>query len=113
MALGYFYDDQPRRWASDRGFQYQAARMVRKLAKGETAYMWRPDGGMVRSSTKRCPPMVTRALWASISATNFIGYGVQIRGEIEKRRELNRKDTIADLREILGPTSITAKGEAA
>ena len=68
---------------------------------------------MVRSSAKRCPSLVTRALWTLLEATNFIGYGVQIWSEIEKERELKRKDSIGDLREILGPNSFTAKGEAA
>ncbi|ESX29463.1 MULTISPECIES: hypothetical protein [unclassified Mesorhizobium] len=113
MALGYFYADQPRRWASDRGFQYQAARMLRRLAQGETDFTWRPEGTMVRSSTKRCPPSVTRALWSSIEATNFIGYGIQIRREIEKGREQKRKDHIADLREILGPGAFAVRSEAA
>lgn len=113
MALGYFYADQPRRWASDRGFQFQAVRMFRRLAKSQTDYRWRPDGGMVRSSARRCPPRVTLALWASIFATGFVGYGIQIRNEIEKERELKRKDSIADLREILGPLSTVAKGQPA
>lgn len=106
MALGYFYADRPGRWASDRGFQYQAVRMLRRLARGETDYTWRQDGGMVRSSARRCPPLVTRAIWVRFEATNFIGYGIQIRREVEKQRELHRKDRIADLREILGPTSV-------
>ncbi|RWP11018.1 hypothetical protein [Mesorhizobium sp.] len=113
MALGYFYAAQPRRWASERGFQYQAARMLRRLAQGETDYTWRPEGTMVRSSAKRCPPLVTRALWSSIEATNFIGYGIQISREIEKGRELKRKDRIADLREILGAGAFAVKSEAA
>lgn len=112
MALGYLYADQPRRWASDRGFQYQAVRMLRRLAPGETDYTWRRDGGMVRSSAKRCPPSVTRAIWDQVEATNFIGYGIQIRREIENERELKRKDRIADLREILGPISLAAMGGA-
>lgn len=112
MALGFFYEDQPRRWASDQGFQFQAVRMLRRFARGETAYSWRPDGSMVRSSANRCPPSVTRALWTSFEATSFISYGIQIRREIEKERQLKRKDRIADLREILGPTSFAAKGEA-
>lgn len=113
MAMGFFYADQPRRWASDEGFQFQAVRVFRKLAKGQTDYAWTRGGKMIRSSAKRCPPMVTRALWASIAATNFIGYGIQISKEIEKERQLKRKDRIADLREILGPTSFVSRGEAA
>lgn len=113
MAMGFLYADQPRRWASDEGFQFQAARMLRRLARGETSYTWQPDGRMVRSSAKRCPQAVMRALWVLIYETNFIGYGVQIRGEIEKGRALKQKDRIADLREILGPTSTIAKGQSA
>ena len=114
MALGFFYADQPRRWASDRGFQYQAVRALRRLARGETAYTWRKDGVTIaRSSAKRCPPLVTRALWTLLEATNFVGYGMSIYREMDKLRELNRRDRIADLREILGPTSSLARGEAA
>lgn len=112
MAMGYFYADHPRRWASDAGFQFQTARMLRKLAKGEVDYTWQPDGRMVRSSAKRCPKAVTVALWSLISATSFINYGVMIRQEIEKERDLKRKDQSADLMEILGPASFTAKGYA-
>lgn len=113
MALGYFYADQPRRWASDGGFQFQAVRMFRKLARGQTDYAWTREGRMIRSSAKRCPPTVTRVLWSYIAATNFVGYGIQISKEIEKERELKRKDRIADLREILGPRSFASNGEAA
>ncbi|MDW9821543.1 hypothetical protein [Sinorhizobium meliloti] len=112
MALGYFYADQPRRWASDKGFQFQAVRMFRKLAKSEANYTWTSGGRMIRSSAKRCPQEVTRALWASIEATHFIGYGIQIRQQVEKERAMKQKDRIADLREILGPAAFSTREEA-
>lgn len=105
MALGYFYADQPRRWASDQGFQYQAVRMLRKLAKHQTDYSWTRTGQMIRSSAKRCPQATTKALWHSIAATGFVGYGIQIQKQIEKEVRMRQKERIADLREILGTTA--------
>lgn len=113
MALGYWYEDQPRRWASERGFQFQVARLARKLARGETRYSWRVDGAMARSSSTRCPVRVTEHLWNYLSDTGFVGYGVQICREVAKAAALKQQDTISDLREILGPLSSVAKGEAA
>ncbi|GEC31466.1 hypothetical protein N181_01015 [Sinorhizobium fredii USDA 205] len=107
MALGYFYADQPSRWASDQGFQFQAVRMFRKLAKHQTDYSWTRTGQMIRSSAKRCPQGTTKALWQSITATGFIGYGIQIQKQIEKERRMRQKDRIADLREILGASAAT------
>lgn len=107
MALGYFYGDQPRRWASDQGFQFQAVRMFRKLAKHQTDYSWTRTGRMIRSSAKRCPQGTTRAIWQSIEATGFIGYGIQIQKQIEKERRMRQKDRIADLQEILGTLAVT------
>lgn len=107
MALGYFYADQPRRWASDQGFRFQAVRMFRKLAKHQTDYSWTRTGQMIRSSAKRCPQGTTKALWQSIASTGFVGYGIQIQQQIEKERRMRQKDRIADLREILGASATT------
>lgn len=106
MAMGYFYADQPRRWASDQGFQFQVVRMFRKLAKHQADYSWTRTGQMIRSSPKRCPQGTVRALWLSIAATGFIGYGRQIQKQIEKERQMRQKDRIADLHEILGTAPI-------
>lgn len=107
MALGYFYNDQPRRWASDQGFQFQAVRMFRKLAKHQADYSWTRTGQMIRSSAKRCPQGTTRALWQCIADTGFHGYGIHIQRQLEKERRMRQKDHIADLREILGTQAVT------
>lgn len=112
MAMGYFYADQPRRWASDEGFQFQAGRMVRKMARGETDYSFHRHGTVAHSSPKRCPQSTMRHLWQLIQRTNFVDYGYKIAREAEKERNLQTKDRYSDLQEVLGTSAFAFKGAA-
>lgn len=113
MAMGYFYHFDGRRWASEDGFRFQTVRMFRKMVPGETSYGWTHAGVMKRSSMRRCPIRTVRCVWQMISDSRFIEYGTQIAKEDEKARQRRHRDTVGDLREILGPTSSLVRGEAA
>lgn len=112
MAMGYFYQFNRNRWASEEGFRFQVVRMFRKMVPGQTSYGWEPDGSMKRSSMRRCPVRAVGWIWRHIEDTRFIHFGIQIAVEDEKARQRSRRNTIGDLREILGPSSSLARGEA-
>lgn len=93
IAMGFWYQDDPRFWRLDEGFRFQTIRMLLRLNPREAQYQWR-NGNMERSRFRETPPRTIKALWDIVYPTGFISYGV----EIAKRKAatLEAKRTRAD-----------------
>lgn len=86
IAMGLWYEEDPRFWKYDEGFRYQTVRMLLRLNPREASYQWR-NGKMERSSYRQIPPKTIEYLWQIIHSTGLIGYGVEMAKRKEKAKE--------------------------
>ncbi|KAB2699305.1 hypothetical protein F9K79_09430 [Ochrobactrum sp. Kaboul] len=77
IAMGVWYEEDPRFWKYDEGFRFQAVRMLLRLNPREASFQWR-NGKMERSSYRQIPPRVMQYLWNIIHSTGLIAYGTGI-----------------------------------
>ncbi|THF58854.1 hypothetical protein [Ollibium composti] len=91
IAMGYWYQDQPRFWRHDDGFRFQTVRMLLRLNPREAAYKWH-DGKMERSVYRDVRPGTIRALWAIVHGTGFVGYGGEIAVREAAAREARQRE---------------------
>lgn len=77
IAMGFWYQDDPRFWKYDDGFRFQTIRMLLRLNPREAQYQWR-NGKMERSRFRETPPKTIRTLWEIVYPTGFISYGKEI-----------------------------------
>lgn len=92
IAMGFWYQDDPRFWKLDEGFRFQTVRMLLRLNQREASYQWR-NGKMERSRYREMPPRTIQALWRIIYPTGFIAYGVEIAKRKEAAREAKQRMT--------------------
>lgn len=90
IAMGFWYQDNPRFWKHDEGFRFQTVRMLLRLNQREASYQWR-NGKMERSRFREIPPRTIQALWGIIYPTGFIAYGVEIAKRKEAAREAKQR----------------------
>ncbi|EFM58186.1 Hypothetical protein BIBO2_2960 [Brucella sp. BO2] len=121
IAMGFWYQDDPRFWKYDEGFRFQTVRMLLRLNPREAQYQWR-NGKMERSRFRETPPKTIKALWSIIYSTGFISYGVEIAKRkakaIEARRQRADRERAAFFGDAAKPTesqssSVHAAGGAA
>ncbi len=101
MAMGYWHEDDQRRWKYDNGFRFQTVRMLLRLNPREAAYNWSMNG-MTRSVYREVPPRTMAALWSILEATKLIGYGIEIAKRKAKAMEAARQKARAERDAILG-----------
>lgn len=102
MAMGFWYEDDQRRWRYDEGFRFQTVRMLLRLNPREAAYTWAMNG-LTRTVYREVPPRTIRALWSVIEETKLVGYGMEIAKRSVKASEAARKKAKAERDAILGP----------
>lgn len=90
IAMGFWYQDDPRFWKHDEGFRFQTIRMLLRLNPREAQYQWR-NGKMERSRFQETPPKTIKALWDIIYSTGFIAYGVEVAKRKAKAIEAKRQ----------------------
>lgn len=103
MAIGFWLRWEPSRFRSDKAFQFQAARMFRRLAPMAVGYSWDDAGNCQRSHYKDTPPATTRATWEILKRSKLIDYGWMIANEIIKEKEMKRRSEAEERIAILGP----------
>ncbi|MBD9454051.1 hypothetical protein IB244_21300 [Rhizobium sp. RHZ02] len=109
MAMGFWYEDDQRRWKYDEGFRFQAVRMLLRLNPREAAYTWAING-LTRTVYREIPPRTIRALWAIIEETKLVLFGMEIAKRRAKALEAGREKAKAERDAILGTEQ--ARGEA-
>lgn len=102
MAMGFWYEDEQRRWRHDEGFRFQTIRMLLRLNPREAAYTWAMNG-LTRTVYREVPPRTVRALWAVIEETKLVLYGMEIAKRKARAIEVARQQTRAERDAILGP----------
>ncbi|NKN13968.1 hypothetical protein [Rhizobium laguerreae] len=102
MAMGFWYEDDQRRWKYDEGFRFQTVRMLLRLNPREAAYTWATNG-LTRTVYREVPPRTIRALWAVIEETRLVLYGMEIARRKAKGLEAARQKVRAERDAILGP----------
>ncbi|TBY75805.1 hypothetical protein E0H51_16885 [Rhizobium leguminosarum bv. viciae] len=102
MAMGFWYEDDQRRWKYDEGFRFQTVRMLLRLNPREAAYTWATNG-LTRTVYREVPPRTMRALWAVIEETKLVLYGMEIAKRKAKAKEVARQQARAERDAILGP----------
>ncbi len=102
MGMGYWHEDDQRRWKYDNGFRFQTVRMLLRLNPREAAYNWSMSG-ITRSVYREVPPRTIAALWSIIEATKLVGYGVEIAKRKAKAMEAARQKVRTERDAILGP----------
>ncbi|WP_412474627.1 hypothetical protein ACK83U_13280 [Rhizobium sp. WW22] len=102
MAMGFWYEDDQRRWKYDEGFRFQTVRMLLRLNPREAAYKWSATG-LARTVYREIPPRTIRALWSIIEDTKLTGYGVEIARRKARALEVARQKARAERDAILGP----------
>lgn len=115
IAMGFWYQDDPRFWKLDEGFRFQTIRMLLRLNPREAQYQWR-NGKMERSRFRETPPKTIRALWDILYPTGFISYGVEIAkrksAALEAKRTRAERERAAffgdDMESVSGSSSIAS-----
>jgi len=115
IAMGFWYQDDPRFWRLDEGFRFQTIRMLLRLNPREAQYQWR-NGKMERSRFRETPPKTIRALWDIVYPTGFISYGVEIAkrksAALEAKRTRAERERAAffgdDMQPVSGSSSIAS-----
>lgn len=102
MAMGFWYEDDQRRWRYDEGFHFQTVRMLLRLNPREAAYTWAMNG-LTRTVYREVPPRTIRALWAVIAETKLVLYGMQIAKRKARAIEVAQQQARAERDAILGP----------
>lgn len=109
MAMGYWYEFAPHRWASDNGFRFQTARMFKRLSKDAARHVWRADGTMVRSHYPRPSKRTMQALWTILKRTEFIDWGILMARQDQVLREDRRRDAAKRREAVLGLSATTGE----
>jgi hypothetical protein len=102
MAMGFWYEDDQRRWRHDEGFRFQTVRMLLRLNPREAAYTWAVNG-LTRTVYREVPPRTVRALWAAIEETKLVLYGMEIAKRQARAKEVARQQAKTERDAILGP----------
>ncbi|NKL61895.1 hypothetical protein U8Q06_01935 [Rhizobium beringeri] len=102
MAMGFWYEDDQRRWKYDEGFRFQTVRMLLRLNPREAAYSWSVNG-LARTVYREIPPRTIRALWSTVEETKLVLYGMEIARRKAKSLEAARQKARAERDAILGP----------
>ncbi|AHG48015.1 hypothetical protein RLEG12_33040 [Rhizobium leguminosarum bv. trifolii CB782] len=102
MAMGFWYEDDQRRWKYDEGFRFQTVRMLLRLNPREAAYSWSVNG-LSRTVYREIPPRTIRALWSAVEETKLVLYGMEIARRKAKGLEAARQIARAERDAILGP----------
>ncbi|MEF0940859.1 hypothetical protein [Rhizobium sp. BR 362] len=102
MAMGFWYEDDQRRWKYDEGFRFQTVRMLLRLNPREATYKWSVNG-LTRTVYREIPPRTIRVLWSIIEDTKLTGYGVEIARRKARALEVARQKARTERDAILGP----------
>lgn len=111
MALGFWLKWEPTHFRSDQAFQFQAARLFRRMAPMAVGYSWDHAGNCQRSHYKDTPPATTRAIWSILQRSKLIDYGWQIANETIKEKQLKRRSELEEKAAILGSLATTGCAE--
>ncbi|MBY5658294.1 hypothetical protein [Rhizobium leguminosarum] len=102
MAMGFWYEDDQRRWQYDEGFRFQTVRMLLRLNPREAAYKWSLNG-LTRTVYREIPPRTIRALWSIIEETKLVLYGMEISRRKARALAASRQKAGVERDAILGP----------